>query len=232
MFQLESEIQRWRQSLVQHDSIGAADASELESHLRDLISNFQDRDLTDQEAFMVATGRLGTTEELVTEFDKVNADSVWRIRILWMLGGYVAFGLASRVIGSLSVAAAGGVALAGFGPAWMATAALAVLVLAWSILLRRVHRQSMNSTVFVDQIPRWMCVWAVIGYVSCLAISRFAIVPLVMFAQQADLGMYAMINGIGAAIVHAAIFIACVVMMWKISRPACLAESDMQPVDV
>ena len=90
----------------------------------------------------------------------------------------------------------------------------------------------MNSTVFVDQIPRWMCVWAVIGYVSCLAISRFAIVPLVMFAQQADLGMYAMINGIGAAIVHAAIFIACVVMMWKISRPACLAESDMQPVDV
>lgn len=219
MFQLEAEIQRWCHSLAQHDSMQTADVLELESHLRELISNFQAKELTEHEAFMIATGRLGATNDLVTEYEKVNTDYVWRTRILWMLGGYVAFILASRLISSLSQAIAGGVLLAGLGPLWAAFTAVIVLGLAWGFLLYRLHRQAKNSSVVTDRMSKQMYVWAVVGYLVTLAIARLATVPLLRFANYGEIGQLAMFNNIGALVIHGAFFIACVVLMWKLSLP-------------
>ncbi len=70
--------------------------------------------MTDEEAFLLATRRLGCPAGLESEFAKINRGQVWLNRLLWMLVGIQLWGLmirASRVAADAAVL--GG--LAGFG---------------------------------------------------------------------------------------------------------------------
>jgi len=61
------------------------DLDELEAHLRDSVTALQARDLSAEEAFYVATKRVGNGAMLVKEFGKINAVNVWVERSLWAL---------------------------------------------------------------------------------------------------------------------------------------------------
>ncbi len=56
----------------------------MESHLRDSIDRLCARELSDEEAFLVATRRLGNAQRLEREFGKVNGAAVWFDRCLWV----------------------------------------------------------------------------------------------------------------------------------------------------
>ena len=219
MFQLESEIKQWRKSLAETESIGQPKALELETHLRDSMADLRGRGLSEQEAFLVGALRVGKPHELVTEYEKVDPQSVWRTRMLWMLGGYVAFAVAGSIISGLSSVAGLAMSVAGFGSTWISAVVLLSLVAAWSLLLYRVHLQTRKSTAVTDQITSTICIWAVLGYFLSRAITMVVAVPMYRLTNRQDIGVLSMIQGYGGLIIHIGVFIACVALMWKFGKP-------------
>lgn len=78
MFELESQIRKWRGHLRSSGSLGEEELEELESHLRDSIDDLTSRGVTTEEALLVSIRRMGDTEALSDEFAKVSTESLWR----------------------------------------------------------------------------------------------------------------------------------------------------------
>ena len=104
MFILNEQIGKWRESLAQSQTLGTADIDELESHLRQEIESLQRLNLSDEEAFLIAGHRLGSTASLTGEFAKVNRAGVLRLRLTWMIIGILAYLLATFFIVSAGTA--------------------------------------------------------------------------------------------------------------------------------
>jgi hypothetical protein len=78
MFDLESQIRKWRRHVQSAGSLDAHDVDELESHLRDSIDDLTGRGVSIEEAFILSVRRMGDAEALHHEFAKVPTESVWR----------------------------------------------------------------------------------------------------------------------------------------------------------
>jgi hypothetical protein len=101
-FDLNRAIQSWRENLAQSPAFRGENLSELESHLGDSIATLQTRGLSAEEAFIIATRRIGTGGSLESEFGKVNQRIVWLDRVLWMLIGVQIWGLVASLTGSVA----------------------------------------------------------------------------------------------------------------------------------
>ncbi len=125
MFELGNAILQWRKSFQQNCSLSEDRIDELESHLRDSISELNRKGLSEEESFVVAMKRLGYAQNLDAEFQKNNLLGVNQDRLAWMLLGYLGVTicgiLSSAIVSSLST----GMAYAGAG----ATATGAVVTL-------------------------------------------------------------------------------------------------------
>jgi hypothetical protein len=86
-FDLNQAVHCWRAALAEHSTTDDENLNELESHLRDSVATLQTRGLSAEEAFLIASRRLGRPEEIGPEFGKVNTGIIWRSRALWMLTG-------------------------------------------------------------------------------------------------------------------------------------------------
>jgi signal peptidase I len=84
-FNLNNAIQEWRRHLAQSAAFRSADLDELESHLRDSIPALQDAGLSSEEAFLIASRRLGTRQALESEFGKIREGRTWLNRP-WVAG--------------------------------------------------------------------------------------------------------------------------------------------------
>ncbi|WP_198678588.1 permease prefix domain 1-containing protein [Pseudidiomarina marina] len=81
-FELEQNIAQWREFVLRRAAILEEDADELESHLRDQIDALLERGLHVDEAFLVATKRIGNLEAVSKEYAEVHAGRLWR-NIVW-----------------------------------------------------------------------------------------------------------------------------------------------------
>ena len=75
---IEALIAQWRGSVEQQGAVDAADADELEGHLRDQILELGDAGLAPDEAFLIAVKRLGSTDALSSEFAQEHSDRLWK----------------------------------------------------------------------------------------------------------------------------------------------------------
>ena len=82
-FDLNAEIESWRNELAAQPNLASDDRRELETHLRDAIAGFQQRGLNDEESFWLARRRVGQPQPLDEEFVKSNPARVWRERFFW-----------------------------------------------------------------------------------------------------------------------------------------------------
>jgi len=103
-FDLNQQIQVWRENLGQSPAFCGENLDELETHLRDSISLLEARGLSAEEAFSVAARRMGTSGSLAAEFGKVHRQAVWMDRIFWMLVGLQLWGLVHSVFQGLGSA--------------------------------------------------------------------------------------------------------------------------------
>lgn len=83
-FDLNAAIENWRNELAGQPNLASDDRRELETHLRDAITGFQQRGLNDEESFWLARRRVGQPQQLGEEFVKANPAKVWRERVFWM----------------------------------------------------------------------------------------------------------------------------------------------------
>lgn len=100
MFDLNQEITTWRENLAKSGTLPKLDVDELESHLREEIESLKESKLSAEEAFLVATHRLGSPPGIAREFAKINWDSVLRHRLSWMIIGILAYLFAAHSITS------------------------------------------------------------------------------------------------------------------------------------
>jgi hypothetical protein len=87
-FDLNLAIQHWRETLAQSPAFRSENLNELESHLRDSVASLQTRGLSEEEAFLIASRRIGDGKQLENEFGKINRRAMWADRVLWMLVGF------------------------------------------------------------------------------------------------------------------------------------------------
>ncbi len=104
-FDLNRSVQSWRENLSQSPAFQWENLDELETHLRDSVATLQTQGLSTEEAFVVATGRIGKNSLLDSEFGKINSKAVWLDRMFWMLIGIQVWGFVSGLIGSISSSA-------------------------------------------------------------------------------------------------------------------------------
>lgn len=78
MSSLEQRIADWRARLGEDPIYGTADLDELEGHLQESVSSLVQKGLSEEEAFWVATHRLGSAETLSEEYGKVSGSARWR----------------------------------------------------------------------------------------------------------------------------------------------------------
>lgn len=75
---LEARIRDWRSSLQSTGDVGTEDLDELESHMMEEIADLRSRGLSETEALLVATRRIGEAHELSREYFKVNVNKLWK----------------------------------------------------------------------------------------------------------------------------------------------------------
>ena len=78
MDKLEKNIKEWRDHFSRTGSMRKEDLDELEDHLREEISELKGKELSDDEAFIIAVKRLGKIHSLSREFRKVNTHNLWK----------------------------------------------------------------------------------------------------------------------------------------------------------
>jgi hypothetical protein len=106
MFNVDENIRQWRRELNNAEVCHSSDLEELELHLRDEMSHLGDKGLSDEEAFMVASRRLGNKEHLTSEFAKVNTHTLFARRLLWVCVGVLASMLIPRISATFTNAVA------------------------------------------------------------------------------------------------------------------------------
>src|ERR1035441_5554201 len=99
---LDQALGQWRASLQHLGGFRADELDELEGHLRESISVLHAKGLPVQEAFMIATRRLGSERQLSEEFAKANPQRFWTERAMWMVAGILAADALDRVAAPLS----------------------------------------------------------------------------------------------------------------------------------
>jgi len=97
-FDLNAAVENWQQEFAAQPNLASDDRRELETHLRDAITGFQQRGLNDEESFWLACRRVGQPQQLGEEFEKAEPAKVWRERVFWMAAGTLAFGLLNFII--------------------------------------------------------------------------------------------------------------------------------------
>ena len=76
--QLEADFALWRAAVTKGSAVDAADADELESHLRDQVADLVAVGLSETEAFQIAMQRLGKVDQLTAEFAREHGERLWK----------------------------------------------------------------------------------------------------------------------------------------------------------
>ena len=106
MSHIEDFVESWKLGLSERESVSADELLELEQHLRESVDELVGARLSEQDACLVASSRLGDSAALAREYQKSNGGLVWRRRALWVLVGCVSAELLNGLMRACGAAAA------------------------------------------------------------------------------------------------------------------------------
>jgi len=90
-FTLHEQAAAWAEQLKKDPAFTSSDAEELKSHLIDLSEDLIHQGLSEDEAFLVASARLGLNAELKEDFIEVNRPFIQLRKAILMLSGILFF---------------------------------------------------------------------------------------------------------------------------------------------
>jgi hypothetical protein len=231
MHRLEERIALWREQIARAESLSPSDLTELEQHLRDSVADLRERGLDLDEAFLIASNRLGANDALAMEYGKVNGSYVWSRRVFWMLAGYLVMLLVETWIGASSSAVTAIAAYGGVGGTLVGAVAVIVTCVGWAVLLIALYvlalhggpavsrlLSSTSTTVIALGIGGAIISGALLAVGARVLIAR--LVSAEIFGQQV------MVTSTASFALHILIPLVCLVMMWSLRRRA---YGDLQP---
>jgi len=90
-FNLQECVNNWAGQLKSEPSFTESDSEELKSHLLDLVDELKKSGLDDEEAFWVASKRMGNRQEWGAGYEEVNRPFIQMRRSLLILAGVLAY---------------------------------------------------------------------------------------------------------------------------------------------
>ncbi|BDD83811.1 hypothetical protein TPB0596_35740 [Tsukamurella pulmonis] len=79
---VDAQVRQWRGYLEGRRRLRIEEVDELESHLRDQISDLEARGLDGDESFLVAVKRMGAADAVAHEFAREHSDRLWKQLVL------------------------------------------------------------------------------------------------------------------------------------------------------
>jgi hypothetical protein len=145
MFNLEQSLQNWRDNFRSAEAMQSSDVEELEHHVRDSIASLRSKGLSEQEAFAIATHRVGDSELVGLEFAKVNGRPMWTQRAFWMVAGILLFDISQISIAALSSMGQVAAALWSGNGIVMAIVPIAITLFSWAAIAIAVRKRCVNG---------------------------------------------------------------------------------------
>lgn len=90
-FDLQSRVETWHAQLKADLPITAADSEELKNHLLDMMDELKASGLDEEEAFLIASKRMGNSVEWEADYSEVNKPVIQMRRSLVILAGVLAY---------------------------------------------------------------------------------------------------------------------------------------------
>ena len=223
MHRIEEQIAQWKKQIAQTDSLNQSDLAELEQHLRDSAADLQKRGLSQEEAFLIASTRLGANDALATEYCKVNGSYVWRKRVFWMLAGYLALRVAGTWIGTISAAGSAAAAYVGANGTIMGSIAVGLTCAGWASLLVALYALAMlggpGITRLLSHTSSAAIAICVVGAIVVGALlSAGGQVVAVRLVSAEVFGQSAIVAAYASYALQLLIPLACIFMMWSLRR--------------
>lgn len=151
---LESRLSAWREASHQSGDLDEDELDELESHLQEHVEALERAGIEPLLAFEAARARLGNTDQLASEYQKVRASGSTQNRLAWMLGGYLLIE-SLRTTARLAATAASGTGIPeqfGGSLGWVALVALHAAVLLGAVSLFGHATLSASTTIPVRRL--------------------------------------------------------------------------------
>lgn len=218
MFNLELAIRDWKQAVQRTESVTQANIDELMEHLHESIADLVGKGLTDEEAFLVASKRLGDFAALSNEFGKVNGTTIWSRRVVWMLLGYVGGIALATGISGFSTCVQILTAYLGYGGVPAGVTSLVTGFLSWTIIAHLLYSRTRRNDGATDNgvvSVGWLAVLVVV-IVAGTGLTQFGhsvhsqIVPM----DQYVVSMWW--TSLGGLVIHCCIIAACIGILLKI----------------
>jgi hypothetical protein len=243
-FDLSQAILQWRTRLSESPAFRQENLDELEVHLRDSIANLRQRGLGEDEAFLIATRRVGGEVILGNEFGKINAHNVWINRALWMLIGLQIFAFVNFLLWAITIqiAAMGIKTIESFGQivtepfgfvitdkdvltcfcgALHLGAFAGMIRLAWWLIARQGNSMSNWFKKSLNSLPRMFALAA--GGISLLVLSRMILPDLIIVHQIHNGFFLGITKGTGyASLIE---FLTLIVLTLLLARKQALAKT-------
>lgn len=213
MFELDRELEAWKQNLVGNDAVNDSQALELEAHLLDQIAELKRAGLSNREAFLVGVDRLGHPSDLQREFEKVNGSLRLRNRALWMLAGYLAVTLFGAVISAFVAVAATGMAVAGVAGNVTGMVLVLLMAIGWIGLPVLAYRRFQVVGNAVDNLSlKWIWGAGIIFVGSPIVVAAGRVAQL-RVADMSWVGASSVYLALGGFVVDFVLVAACLIAM-------------------
>src|SRR5687767_13010931 len=180
MFDLEARLQQWKKSFTNTAAMRNADIEELEHHLRDSMASLTSLGLSPQEAFIIATHRVGAPALVAGEFAKVDGGPRWYQQASWMTAGALGYAVLGLVIGAMASLSRVVTLLAGGKGVAVGYTAVAITCIGWSVVAAWLYRRQTDGGRRLTNVSAGMLA----ALVACAAI----VGSLINFGGQMVLG--------------------------------------------
>jgi hypothetical protein len=90
-FNIQEQIDHWVSKIKSEPSFTESDSEELKSHLLDSMDQLKDSGLNDEEAFLVASRRIGTTVDWEEDYSQANNQVIQMRRSVLILAGVLVY---------------------------------------------------------------------------------------------------------------------------------------------
>lgn len=223
MFELETEIANWKDALIDGGAISSDEKMELEAHLRESVSELEVKGLSEQEAFLVATNRLGHPTMLQQEFVKNNLSGRWRYRLFWMLAGFLGVKAFGGSVVAITTVVGAVMAVSGCASAVSGSTMAVLSVLLWGSALVIGFRYRHILGRSGESLPlRWIAALGVLLVLSP-AIKTLGWAAQTRVVGAAWLGEATLYSAYGAFALNLCIAVICFLALWKLNDRDTLA---------
>lgn len=96
------QINKWVKQLMSDPSFTEADVEELKTHLLDLMDNLKEKGLDEEEAFLIASRRIGNIDEIEDEYRQENLEVIQTRRTALVLSGVLIYFFSYHFVGTLT----------------------------------------------------------------------------------------------------------------------------------